>query len=91
MNTGINKSGSQTSSVIQVTYNPFFSPTIYFGGRIGGYFGIHWEYMKGEEQSIRFTRRQALGVAEYEETVSNEINLIQLQIKLGINLSFNKQ
>lgn len=90
VNTGINKSGNETSTAIQVKYNPFFSPTLYFGGRFGGYIGLHWEYMKGKDQTVLFTRKQPIGTPEFEEKVSNEINLTQLQIKLGINLSMNK-
>ncbi len=90
VNTGLNKSENETSTAIQVKYNPFFSPTLYFGGRFGAYVGLHWEYMKGEDQTIRFTRKQPFGTPEIEETVTNEIDLTQLQIKLGINVSFKK-
>lgn len=90
INTGINKAKDETSTAIQVTYNPFFTPTLYFGGRFGGFIGLHWEYIKGKDQTVLFTRKQPIGTPEIEESAVNKIDLTQLQIKAGFNISFKK-
>lgn len=91
VNTGLNKWGSGKSTAIQVLYSPFISPTVYFGGKYGGWVGFYWEYMKGKDQSIGFTRRQPVGTPEMEETTTNEVSATQFQIKAGFYISFKRE
>lgn len=88
VNTGLNKSGNDASTAIQLLYSPFFNPTLFIGGKYGAYVGLYWEYMRGKDQDIRFTKKQPIGTPEVQETKVNQISTTQLQIKAGFTIPF---
>lgn len=91
VNTGWNKSKNDPNkgSAIQVKYNPFINPTLFFGGKFGGYVGLYWEMMKGKDVEVAVNNSAAVvgaptpTVTSYKTKVSES----QLQLKLGFYLS----
>lgn len=91
VNTGLNKWGSDKSTAIQVLYCPFFNPTLYFGGKYGGYVSLYWEFMKGKDQTIPYVKKTQIGIPEIEQKATNEVTATQFQIKAGFYISFKNE
>lgn len=91
VNTGWNKSkkDANESTAIQVKYNPFINPTLFFGGKFGGYVGLYWEMMKGRDVEVAVIPSASVvgaptpAVTSYKTKVSES----QLQLKLGFYIS----
>ncbi len=88
VNTGWNKSKKDPdkSSAIQVKYNPYINPTIFFGGKFGGYVGLYWEMMKGKDVEVNIIGSNSVVGAPTpsQTTYKTKVSESQLLLKLGI-------
>lgn len=88
VNLGWNKSSKDPdkSSAIQVKYNPYINPTIFFGGKFGGYVGLYWEMMKGKDVDVNIVPSYSVVGAPTpsQTTYKTKVSESQLLLKLGI-------
>lgn len=88
VNLGWNKSSKDPdkSSAIQVKYNPYINPTIFFGGKFGGYVGLYWEMMKGRDVDVSVVPSYSVVGAPTpsQTTYKTKVSESQLLLKLGI-------
>lgn len=88
VNTAWNKSSKDPdkSSAIQIKYNPYINPTIFFGGKFGGYVGLYWEMMKGKDVDVNIVPSYSVVGAPTpsKTTYKTKVSESQLLLKLGI-------
>lgn len=88
VNTAWNRKNSDPdkSNAIQLKYNPFVNPTIFFGGKFGGYVGLYWEMMKGKDVDVNIVPSYSVVGAPTpsKTTYKTKVSESQLQLKLGI-------
>lgn len=93
VNFGINKKdhngengNTNLSHAIQVKYSPFVSPTLFFGGKMGGYVSLYWEMMVARDNIVGYNPNITPGAPSdplnpihyYTKVAEN-----QLQVKIG--------
>ncbi len=88
VNTAWNRSDKDPdkSNAIHVKYHTFINPTIFFGGKFGGYVGLYWEMMKGKDVDVNIVPSYSVVGAPTpsQTTYKTKVSESQLLLKLGI-------
>jgi hypothetical protein len=95
VNRGINQTKNSTVGlpVIQVRYNPFINPTLFFGKKMGGYIGLYYEMMNCKD-AIAFASptNLATGVASPQQDIyKTKVSESQLLLKVGFYFTSKKE